>query len=157
MTDLVAADVTITVNDRKLLGKQRRNRVTVAVGNGTLTYPSGGIPLPTFASWGMVRNIDFVTFFDEDDASGIVWKYDRANHKLRGYMGGFTVASTAAADTKRDATLSTASLGTAVIAITCAQAAAASSGAYYTGMLVELKAGTTAPAAQTLQGEAVGW
>jgi hypothetical protein len=156
MTDFVAGDVTVTVNDRKLLGKQRRNRVTVAFGDGALNYPAGGIPLPTFASWGMVRNIDFVTFFDENDAAGIVWKYDRTNHKLRGYIGGFEVASTAAADTKRDATVTTASLGTAKIAITCAQAAAASSGPYYTGMLVELPNSATI-AAQTLQGEAVGW
>lgn len=156
MTALASSDVTVTVNERQIVGKKRRARVTVAFGDGALTYPSGGVPLPTFASYGMTRNIDFITFFDENDASGIIWKYDRTNHKLRGYVQGFDVASMAAADTKLDATIRTGSHATAKIAITCAQAAAASSGAYYVGVMQEL-ATTEAPAAQTLQGEAVGW
>lgn len=156
MTALVAGDVTVTVNERQIVGKKRRARVTVAFGDGALTYPAGGVPLPTFGSFGMTRNVDFVVLFDPDDASGIIWKYDRTNHKLRGYVQGFDVASTAAADTKRDATIRTGSHATAVIAITCAQAAAASSGVYYTGVLQEIPV-ADAPAAQTLQGEAVGW
>lgn len=157
MTALVAADVTITVNERQIVGKKRRNRVTIAFGDAALTYPSGGVPLPAFGSWGMTRNLDWLTVFDEDDASGVVWKYDRTNNKLRGYVQGVNVASNVAADTKFEATAVANSLAAIRFTITCADLVTiGSSGAARTGVLQEL--GTTqAPPAATLQGEAVGW
>ena len=100
MTALVAADVTITVEERNIAHKKRRNRVKIAFGDGALTYPASGVPLPTFASFGMVRNIDYLTVFDENDAVGILWKYDKDNHKLRAWRSaGFTPAGTAGAQT----------------------------------------------------------
>lgn len=85
MADIASSDVTITVEKRTIVGKQRRNRVKIAFGNGALTYPSGGVPMPAASSFGMVRNLDYLTIFDENDASGIMWKYDKDNLKLRGY------------------------------------------------------------------------
>lgn len=157
MTDFVAADVTITVAERQIVGKKRRARVTIAFGNGSLTYPSGGIPLPTFASWGMIRNIDFVTCFDSDDASGIIWKYDRTNHKLRGYVQGASTSGALATGLSVAGLLSSNTLASTGAAVAVESSGAAASGVIYQGVLKELLAGTHAPAAQTLQAEAVGW
>lgn len=88
MTDLVAADVTITVEKRLIEGKRKRNRCKIEFGDGALTYPSGGVPLPAFASWGMKRDLEYIILTDANDASGILWKYDQANIKLRGYEVG---------------------------------------------------------------------
>src|SRR3990167_6781439 len=104
MTAIVAADVTLTIERRTISGKTRRNRVKIVFGDSALTYPSGGVPMPGFASWGMKRNLDYLTVFDENDASGVIWKYDTTNNKLRGYAmrnhaHKFTIASGAPAAT----------------------------------------------------------
>ena len=154
MTALVAADVTITVNERQIVSKKRRNRVTVAFGDAALTYPSGGVPMPAFGSWGMTRNLDWVTLFDADDASGIIWKYDRTNNKLRGYIQGEATSGASATAVKGLA--SNNSLASAGVNVAVESSGAAASGVIYQGVLQEL--GTShAPAAQSLQAESVGW
>ncbi len=57
---LVASDWTVTVEERLIEGKKKRNRVKLALAaSASTSYPSsGGIPLPT--TMGMVRNIDYV-------------------------------------------------------------------------------------------------
>jgi hypothetical protein len=148
MADLTAANVTVTVNEQQIVSKKRRNRVTITFGNGTLTYPSGGVPMPSFSAFGMVRNLDFLTVFDEDDASGIMWKYDRTNNKLRAYFptGGATASPAS---------------GTAVPQVTSgastASAVNATTPALTPGVAKELASASTAPAAHTFQAEAVGW
>lgn len=154
MTDLASTDVTVTVNERTIVGKKRRNRVTIAFGDGALTYPSGGVPMPAFGSFGMIRNLDFLTVFDEDDASGIVWKYDRTNNKLRGYITGVNVDA-AGAVTLDDFPIKTGELATGSLSVSLNNDAG--SGVKYLGKLQELAAASSAPAAQTLQAEAVGW
>ena len=156
MAALASSDVTVTVNDRDIVGKKRRCRVTVAFGDGALTYPSGGVPLPTFASFGMTRNIDFLTCFDADDASGILWKYDRTNHKLRGYIQGAATSGALTTGISVAGLKSNNSLASTGMAVAVESSGAAASGTVYAGVLQEL--GTShAPAAQTLQAEAVGW
>ena len=54
MGDLVVGDITTTVNDRRIAGKKRINDVKLVFGDGAKTYPTGGIPLPTFESLGFV-------------------------------------------------------------------------------------------------------
>lgn len=95
MADLTAEDVTITVNEEGIEGKRRRNRVTLVFGDGVDTYPTSGIPLPTFGNFGMRRNLDGLTWLDEANGNGFVYKYDRANHKLRIYQGDNNNASDA--------------------------------------------------------------
>lgn len=153
MVDLVAANVTVTVNERTIVGKKRRNRVTVAFGDGALTYPSGGVPMPAAANFGMIRNLDFLTLFDEDDASGIVWKYDRTNNKLRGYRQGVRTGSTAAATSPSGAILE----NMAEAETTFRAMGTAIDTDIDLGLLRELTAAGNPPAAQTLQAEAVGW
>lgn len=86
MTALAAADVTVTVQDRWIEGPVKYSRCKIEFGDGALTYPSGGVPLPTYPSWGFKRNIEFLTLTDADDDSGYVWKYDQENHKLRAWF-----------------------------------------------------------------------
>lgn len=87
MADITASgDLTVTISDQRILQGQRRNRCTVLLGTGGNDYPSGGIPMPTYDKLGMVRNVDFLVLFDESDADGYVWKYDKDNHKVRAYV-----------------------------------------------------------------------
>jgi hypothetical protein len=167
MADLVVGDITTTIERRSIEGKTRRNRVKLVFGDGSKTYPSGGIPMPVFGTLGMKRNVDFLTIFDENDASGIIWKYDAANHKLRGYVMSnhahkFQIANGAphgsgnvavsAITGSADATLRVA-MGSGV---TLNTGSPVGSGGDRT-LLAELEATVYAPAAQTLYAEAVGW
>jgi hypothetical protein len=94
MSDLAASDVTVTVNEVITAGRKHRNDVKIVFGDGALTYPSGGVPMPTFGSFGMIRNIEKLALYDSNDASGIIWKYDKDNHKLRGYEVGGVAGQT---------------------------------------------------------------
>jgi len=89
MAALISGDVTLTVEDRQIVGKQKRNRVKIVFGDGSDTYPSGGVPMPTFSSWGMSRNLDYVILFDANDAVGQIWKWDYDNATIRGYEGDY--------------------------------------------------------------------
>ena len=56
MTALAASDVTVTITQqRKVNGSptRRHNGVTVVFGDGALTYPTGGVPMPAGGSFGM--------------------------------------------------------------------------------------------------------
>lgn len=90
MADLTSADVTVAVEDRQIEGKKKRNRVKITFGDASDTYPSGGVPMPEFGQFGMVRNLDYLNMFDADDAQGLIFKYDSENHKVRMYEGDFS-------------------------------------------------------------------
>ena len=86
MPDLAATDLTLTVEQVAHPVQKKPPIVKIAFGNGALTYPSGGVPLPTTpSSWGLKRNLLGIVIIDQDDNTGIVWKYDYANKKLRGW------------------------------------------------------------------------
>lgn len=95
MVDLVAADVTVTVEKRQRAGRDRRNRCKIAFGDGAKTYPSGGVPLPAFGSFGLGKVLDYLVLIDADDATGLMWKYDKDNNKLRAYRQNIRTGSTA--------------------------------------------------------------
>lgn len=95
MVALAASDVTITVEERTIEGKKKRNRCKIEFGNGALTYPATGVPLPTYENWGMTRNIDYIIITDMGSGDGLVWKYDQANHVLEGYEGDYAQSSDA--------------------------------------------------------------
>lgn len=97
MAAIAAANVTVTVNSEIRGGpKQKRNRVTIAFGNGSLTYPSGGVPMPAIGSFGMVTALDGLVMIDAHAANGFLYKFDRANRKIRIYQGDNDNASDAA-------------------------------------------------------------
>lgn len=86
MADLSSSNVTITVQEKSIAGKKKRNRVRISFGDGALTYPALGVPLPTFPSYAMVRQLDYLLLSDSNDGSGLLWKYDKDNNKLRAYQ-----------------------------------------------------------------------
>jgi hypothetical protein len=153
MPALDADDVTITIEERRIEGKKKKCRIKIEFGNGTLTYPSGGVPMPAFSSLGLKRNLDFLSIIDSDDAQGIVWKYDKDNNKLRAYILGVNVDA-AGSGTLDDFPLDTTAEPLAEAASIGAVGLEASMNLL--GRLAELKT-SSAPAAQTLYAEAVGW
>lgn len=152
MADLASSDVTITVEDKKRVGKQRRHRVKIAFGDAAKTYPAGGVPLPAAAAFGMKRNLDYIILVDNNDAVGLVWKYDKDNKKLRAYVQGVAHATGGSA-TLDDYPVTA---GDGVDASTSVSFQAGIGAATTRiGGLVEM--GNTAVSAQTLYAEVVGF
>ena len=87
MADIAAANVTYTITrQRRNTDALRRNLVTIAFGNGALTYPTGGVPL-TAGKMGTPTEVQSLTFTDEANADGFLYKWDKANNKVRIYQG----------------------------------------------------------------------
>jgi hypothetical protein len=91
MAALGAATVTVlnTYQGGRLMRafKRRGNLVNVIFGDNASTYPSGGIVLPAFGAFGMVRFLEYLQFIDNVSGDGYVYKYDVANKKIRIYTG----------------------------------------------------------------------
>lgn len=92
MADLAAINVTLTrlVKHRVGLLKQRIHQV--AFGDGALLYPSGGVPLPAL-SYFELDHVDFFTL-REVTMNGLIYRYDKANHKVRIFQTGSVPAHT---------------------------------------------------------------
>ena len=87
MADIAAADVTyVELNKEVLDSGIREFNMTLAFGDGALTYPAGGIPL-TAGKMGCPREIRSVDLFSPASGDGFVYKYDQANNKIRIYQG----------------------------------------------------------------------
>lgn len=153
MVALASTDVTVTVERRAIEGKTMRNRVSVAFGNGTLTYPSGGVPMPAFDKFGLRRNLDFLTIFEDASGNGYVYKYDKTNNKLRIYVQGYD-HGTGGSVTLDDYPITAAAGVTSGISVSLTTGAGAAVARL--GPLIELTT-TDAPAATTLYAEAAGW
>ncbi len=153
MPALAATDVTVTVEQQRRTARQRNNRTKIVFGDGALTYPSGGVPMPGFGSFGLKKVLEYLILIDADDGSGIVWKYDAANNKLRGYIQGIIVSAAGGA-TVDDFALNTASEPMAT-AVSLSLTDNTGAGTKYFGKLIELTT-SHAPASQTLYAEAVG-
>lgn len=173
MPALASTDVTITpdeVHPFRMGSKLKSGVSKVEFGNGSLTYPSGGVPLPDFEKWDLVRSISSLKIVDQDDSTGIVWMMDHANKKLRGYQAparthdhDFSVQSSGAIGTNMtigisaDATSATVEGGSGVTAErTLSTNTPIESETIAPAELSELATSAT-PAAQTLYIEAQGW
>jgi len=100
MTALASSDVTVTRSIRNLdigHGALSKNMsiVSVTFGDGSLTYPSGGVPMPAIGNFGFQRQVDF-TAIQQPSANGFVYKYDATNNKMKIYTQGVVTGSTAA-------------------------------------------------------------
>lgn len=98
MADLAVGDVTVNLVMQDRTRKRRMNDITIAFGDGSKTYPTNGVPLPTsMRSYGLSRAIE--RFFLQQPASGgIVYTYDPTNHTIRMWRSaGFTPSGTVAA------------------------------------------------------------
>jgi hypothetical protein len=86
MTDLASTDVTVT--EYPLLANlvptsnRRFNVVDIAFGDGALTYPSGGVPMPSKDKFGMFDQIDAM-LIESPSGNAYDYRYDRTNHKIR--------------------------------------------------------------------------
>ena len=87
MPDISSSDVVYTLTkQRKEDSSFKVVSFSVQFGNGTLTYPAGGIPL-TKANMGCANNIQSVSVISPASSNGFVYKYDLANNKIRIYQG----------------------------------------------------------------------
>lgn len=90
MADIAAADVTYTEQagtaKAGTADPRREGIFSVAFGNGTLTYPTGGVPLDK-AKLGCPSQLDELIILDSGNANGFVYKWDAANNKIRIYQG----------------------------------------------------------------------
>jgi hypothetical protein len=90
MADLAAVNVTVTLTpqDQDSLGMRKKISFPVIVfGNGALTYPANGVPLPAMGAFGMKKEIKRV-FIEGQPGDGFIYKYDRTNHTMRIYQVG---------------------------------------------------------------------
>jgi hypothetical protein len=152
MAALTSASVVVTVNERRIVGKKRRNRVTIVFGDGVSTYPALGVPMPTAGSFGMIRQLDFLHVYDESNPDGYIYKYDSVNNKIRIYAQGVNTGATAAADSASGALAKTSAGAEGAVR---AMGTVAST-AYDLGAMNEITTAIT-PASLTLVAEAVGW
>ena len=84
MASLAESDITVTFLEKWIMSGRKHFTASVVFGDGSLTYPSGGIAL-TNGRWGMVRSLDHIAFNDVG-SRGIQWVFDRTNKKLKGYV-----------------------------------------------------------------------
>lgn len=82
----MAAVAFVFKRKKKLEDNRLINMVQLNFGDGSTTYPSGGIPIPG-ASLGCPRYVDSV-FFEDDAATTRIYKYDVTNQKVRIYVEG---------------------------------------------------------------------
>ena len=165
MADIGATDLTYTlVKQRKEDSSNKVINLTVAFGNSTLTYPSGGIPL-TSAKLGVPNNIADLIIDGPASADGLVYKYDKANNKIRLYqMAAHThdlllknaaVADSAGARVNAGANLLGANTGSD-LTVTGAGANGGVKNSVQAA-LGEVASGSYAPAATTLYIRVTGW
>lgn len=87
MVAIASTDVTLTLSEETRQNHKKMNKVSLAFGNGTLTYPSGGVPLPAIGNFGMVTALDGLVYLEPDAGNGFVYKYDQSAHTIRIYQG----------------------------------------------------------------------
>jgi hypothetical protein len=151
MAALASTDVTVTVNagDREIAGGGAFKNLTLAsvvFGDGSLTYPTGGVPMPAIGKFGLHKAVNFAAIMD-DPGNGFVYKYDVTNHKIKIYTQGFLTGATVVGAAETGALVKD-SAGNEATAPRMPKTAASST--YDMGPLIELPA-TIAPAATTLK------
>lgn len=155
MGAFASTDVTITLAapERDIGGGgmfKNFSIATIAFGDGSLTYATGGVPLPAIANFGMKRAIDLM-LIEQPAANGFIYKYDRDNHKVKIFTQGVTTGSTATASNEDGAKVenSFGVEGSPRIPNTAVDTT------YDIGQLIELPNGS-APAAVTLKAAVIG-
>lgn len=97
MATFASSDVTVTLDprDRHILGKIKMAKCSIAFGDSTLTYATGGIPMPAKGVFGMNKEIIGVTWMEGMGASGngFIYKYDITNNKILIYYADYDAAS----------------------------------------------------------------
>lgn len=91
MTALTAANVAVTLVQTFRGGTQiseesrKRNVVKLVFGDGALTYPAGGVPVPAAGAFGFKRFLEYLTYLDTSNGDAFLYKWDFVNQKIRIY------------------------------------------------------------------------
>lgn len=86
MAAIATANVTYTINKKQIADSGARTfDVSIAFGNGTLTYPSGGVPLLK-GSLGCPAVISSFNITNESAGDGFTYKYDATANAIRIYQ-----------------------------------------------------------------------
>jgi hypothetical protein len=92
MTALAATDLTVSIPtaDRDIVpaGPKKVSVAKITFGDGALTYPTGGIPLPTIGNFGFHKEMRAIPA--GVSGKGNLFEFDKTNHKLRGFVGNAT-------------------------------------------------------------------
>lgn len=164
MAAIASTDVTYTVV-KKTIGESgyRNFTMTLAFGDGALTYPTGGIPLVA-GKLGCPNQILSLNIFSPNSASGYAYKYDAVNKKILLYANAahshpLTLKNAAVADgattrVNAGANLLGANTGSD---ITVAGGGANGGVQLSTALAASEVLSSVAPAATTLYVEVVGW
>ena len=92
MAALTATNWTTTIVDRWRASDKRHTKATLVLGTSTRSYPSGGVPLPTYGTLGFYKYVDTVILAGGNFQGGFAWDYNTTGHSLRAYRGGATGA-----------------------------------------------------------------
>jgi hypothetical protein len=87
MGAFASTDITVTIasRDREIAGAAAgRNQTiaSVAFGDGSLTYATGGVPMPAIGTFGF-RNEIKMGLIEQPPANGFIYKYDATNRKIK--------------------------------------------------------------------------
>src|SRR5512137_877866 len=102
MADIAAGNVTTTLTFQQLFGRKKQVIASLAFGNSTLTYPSGGVPITGLGYLGFLTSVDFA-HINGPASDGYIYKWDNTNRKIRiyrGSMGGIYTYSPGGGDIK---------------------------------------------------------
>ena len=90
MAFITAADVVVGLNPEDIdnspdgrIGK--RTFPTVQFGNAVLHYPAAGVPMPVIGKFGF--HFAIKRAYIENPGNGYIYSFDRANHKVRIWLG----------------------------------------------------------------------
>ena len=104
MADIASTDVVVSIIKSQIFrgspGGVRKNVVKLVFGDGALTYATAThVPLPSFPSFGMVKQLDHLTLIQNSLATlKYVWTYDYTNKLLIGVEEVAAASSTALAE-----------------------------------------------------------
>lgn len=86
MADIAASGVTYDIQNERMGAHSRvRRLIKLDFGDGTDTYPAGGIPL-TKGKMGCPNVIEELSFDDMENDDGLLYKYDRDAEKVRIFL-----------------------------------------------------------------------
>ena len=150
MTDIVAADVTVTTMTKRRYEGRNFYRFSIAFGDSALTVPTAGIPIAK-AKLGCPNSIESLRVVDQT-SSGYIFQYDQSAEVLFVMQSAFVVtkgAITASTEIglSADAATATANNNTIAASLTLLSASPAQI----------VKATGIAIAAQTIEVEVIGW
>lgn len=160
MADIAASDVTYTLVNARTMGDSRKlNRVRLAFGNGTLTYPAGGIPV-TIGKLGCPTVVESMIVVDKGTSTNAYnFMYDQSAVTLvmvnPSHTHDIVVMGTQGTAGTQAISVISGTLGMQGVVGTVVGASSGTKGGVVAVALAE--ASTVAIAAQTIEVEVIGY